>query len=242
MIRASSLVPAALLALGVLAAGPVRACSLALVLALDISSSVNAHEYRLQIGGLAAALRDPEIRAAVLATAPVFATVFEWSGHAQQSDVLPWTRLSAPADIDALAARLDAHIRPYDSFATAIGEALAYGLDRFDALPVGCARRVIDISGDGVTNEGRLAIALHPQAAQRGVTVNALVIKGANPDPEAHYRYNVITGPGAFLMVARNGFEDYPALIKGKLLREILPDMLVGARIGPLPQPAQALD
>ncbi|MEM8741773.1 MAG: DUF1194 domain-containing protein [Pseudomonadota bacterium] len=213
-----------------LATQPVQACALALVMGLDISSSVNSSEYRLQIGGIAAALRDPEIRAAIMADPPVWMTIYEWSGQRQQTDVVGWTRLATPAQIDALAARLDRHVRPYDAFATAIGQSLAYALRRFDALPEACARRLVDLSGDGVSNEGRQAIALHPEAAQRGVTVNALVIKGGNPDPEAHYRYGVITGPGAFLLVARNGFEDYPDLIKGKLLRELLPEMLLGAR------------
>jgi hypothetical protein len=146
----------------------------------------------------------------------------------QQHDVAGWTRLATTADIDALAGRLDAHRRSFDASATAIGRALAYGLSRFDALPEPCARRVIDVSGDGANNAGRIALRWHPEVDRRGVTVNALVIKGAFPDPETHYRYNVIRGPGSFLMVARNGFTDYPELIKGKLLRELRPDMLIG--------------
>lgn len=231
----------ALAALLLLLAEPARACGLALVLALDISSSVNSREYRIQLGGLEAALRDPQIRAAILGAAPVQVTVFEWSGRVQQDDIIGWTRLSSEADIDALAARLAAHRRTYDVFSTAIGEALGHALSRFDALPEPCARRIVDISGDGVNNEGPIALRLHPEAERRGVTVNALVIKGAFPDPEVHYRYNVIHGPGSFLMVARNGFEDYPDLIKGKLLRELSPDYLlggiVGGVVGRVPQP-----
>jgi Ca-activated chloride channel homolog len=224
-----SRIAALALALWALAA-PARACSLALVLALDISSSVNGREYAIQLGGLAAALRDPQIRAAVADHAPVWVSVFEWSGRDQQDDITGWVRLEGPADMDALAARLDAHRRSYDVFSTAIGSALVHALDRFASQPEPCNRRVIDISGDGASNEGPPPRALHPRADALGVTINALVIKGAFPDPEAYYLNQVIHGPGAFMMVARNGFDDYPGLIRGKLLREIAPVVIIGRR------------
>ncbi|MEM8751511.1 MAG: DUF1194 domain-containing protein [Pseudomonadota bacterium] len=205
-------------------------CSLAIALALDISSSVNAAEYQIQKGGLAAALRHPDVRRAILASPGVVKMiVYEWSGWQQQDVIVGWTSLSEPADIDALADQVDRHQRRYAEFSTALGEALEFGASLFDRLPQPCARKVIDVSGDGVTNQGPSPLPLRLTPAFRGLTVNGLVIKGASPDPEAHYRREVISGPGAFLVVARNGFEDYPDLIIGKLVREIEPPVYIGA-------------
>ena len=158
--------------------------------------------------------------------------VYEWSGWQQQDLIANWHLIETAADIDALAATLLGHERRYAEFSTAIGRALMFGADLFGRLPFPCARHVIDISGDGVNNED--FSPSDPRVVQRlqGVTVNALVIEGATPPPAPHYRQRVISGPGAFMMVARNGFDDYPAVMKGKLLRE-LQDVLY---IGELPQ------
>ncbi|MEM9012073.1 MAG: DUF1194 domain-containing protein [Pseudomonadota bacterium] len=226
------MIRALLAALAVLFPGPAQAeCRLALALALDISSSVNSYEYDIQLGGIVRALAAPDIREAILAVpgASVHVTVYEWSGYVQQDVIAPWTALDSPADIDALAARLATHRRIYSDFPTAIGKALDYGRTLFDLLPVACTRRVIDISGDGVNNDGNGPGVIQESGRLAGITVNALVIKGAIPDPEAYYRDHVIHGPGAFLIVARNGFEDYPELIRGKLLRELAPQLFIGA-------------
>lgn len=217
---------------GAVATPPAAAetCAVALALALDISSSVNAAEYEIQKGGLAAAFRDEDVRAAILnAGGVVNVIVYEWSGWQQQDVIVGWAALRDEDDIDALAFRLERHKRRYAEFSTAIGEALEFGAGLFDRLATPCARRVIDVSGDGVNNEGPSALPLRLTPAFRGLTVNGLVIKGASPDPETHYRQEVISGPGAFLMIARNGFADYPDMIIGKLLREIAPPVFIGA-------------
>ncbi|MGB0499329.1 MAG: DUF1194 domain-containing protein [Rubricella sp.] len=217
----------------VLASSAARAqeppCRLALAMGMDISSSVNSEEFDIQLGGLVAALRDSEVRDAILAVpgTQVQAMVFEWSGYVQQDAIIRWTRLSTEAEIDAFADRLAAHRRVYSDFPTAIGRAVAYALEEFARLPVPCARLVLDLSGDGASNDGPEATEFWPELAVAGVTVNALVIAGATPDPVAHYRDTVITGPNAFHLVAINGFADYPALIKGKLLRELAPLMIL---------------
>ncbi len=224
MIRAA----AALLALGLVPA-PAAACDLAIALALDISNSVNGWEYDIQLGGIVAALKDEEIRAAVDEIAPVYVTVYEWSGRVQQDTIADWTRLDGAEDMDALAQLLSQHGRGYEFFPTAIGRAIEFGVARFGALPEPCDRRIIDISGDGVNNQDPPARVFHALADAAGVTINALVIKGAFPDPELHYRSEVIHGPGAFLLVAETGFQDYPELIKRKLLRELRPEVILGA-------------
>ena len=227
-----SVLGGSLMAASLLSAGAAEAlpCRLALAMALDISSSVNSSEYDIQLKGLVAALRDPAIREAILVVpgAEVQVLVYEWSGYVQQDLIVGWTALSSLADIDALANRIDEHRRTYADFPTAIGKALEYALFEFNRLPKPCAREVIDISGDGVNNDGLGATMIWPALAARNITVNALVIAGASPDPVYHYQYTVITGPEAFMLVARNGFEDYPDLIKGKLLREFAPVMMIG--------------
>ncbi len=210
---------------------PARAadCALALALALDISSSVNADEYEIQKGGLVRAMRDPEVRAALLAApGSVRILVYEWSGWQQQDLIADWTLIAGPEDIDRLAARVEARRRSYVDFSTAIGRALSWGEAQFARLPVPCARQVIDVSGDGVNNDDLSPRTVRGMGGLGRVTVNGLVIKGADPDPEEYYRTEVIGGPGAFLMVARNGFRDYPDLLIGKLLKEIEPPQFIG--------------
>ena len=231
MRRARRAVAAALLCALPLSNPTARAadCALALALALDISSSVNADEYEIQKGGLVRALRDPQVRAALLAEpGSIRILVYEWSGWQQQDLIADWTLIAGPEDIDRLAARVEARRRSYVDFSTAIGRALAWGEAQFTRLPVPCARQVIDVSGDGVNNDDLSPRTVRGMGGLERVTVNGLVIKGADPDPEAYYRTEVIGGPGAFLMVARNGFRDYPDLLIGKLLKEIEPPQFIG--------------
>lgn len=218
-----------------LTAGDAQAesCAIALALALDISSSVNSREYAIQKDGLAAALRHPEVVEAVArAPGPVQIAAYEWSGWQQQDLIAGWTRVTSAADLYALAARIEAHQRRYAEFSTAIGEAIEYGAALFGQLPEPCGRHVIDVSGDGVNNEGPSADMLGSNPALARITINGLVIKGAIPDPEKHYREEVVRGPGSFVMVARNGFMDYPDLIIGKLMRELDPPLFIGAAEG----------
>lgn len=202
------------------ASASVGACEVALVLALDASSSVNGAEFRLQSHGLATALMDREVRAAILGVEGVLMTAYEWSGRRQQAIIAEWAFLASDADIERFAAKLSNHKRAYVEFPTAVGYALGFGAIRLARAPMLCTRQVIDVSGDGVHNEG-----FPPKSAYRafdfgGVTVNGLVIKGSDPDPENYYRKNVLFGPGAFLEVAHD-YEDYANAMKRKLLREI---------------------
>ena len=218
-----------LVAMVAASAARAQECALALVFALDVSASVNSWEYDIQKGGLAAALRDPEVREAILLDpGSVWFTAFEWSAALQQSVIVEWSRMDGVSAIGRFAAGLDRHERRYFKSSTALGQGLSFGLRQFDALPISCRRRVIDVSGDGVNNDGVAPDALRAAGRMQGVTVNGLVISGAEPDPVPYYREKVIHGPGSFMMVARNGFEDYPELIKGKLLRELRPPLFIG--------------
>ena len=102
-------------------------------------------------------------------------------------------------------------------FSTGVGEALAFSAAQFG--PVGdCGRRVIDVSGDGRSNEGRAPKGIGAALAEAGFTVNGLAITGSEPFLEQYFRDNVIAGPGAFVLAAR-GYSDYPEAIRRKLHR-----------------------
>ena len=203
-------------ALGI--APPVHACEVALALTVDVSGSINETEYRLQMDGLAAALADGAV-AEALVRAQAQVAVIQWSGKSRQDVTIPWTSISDFADVDALAADVQASIRPWRHFSTAIGEVLSLAHQMFGS--VDCARRVIDVSGDGRSNEGADPAVLRDQLAREGITINALAILGASDDSlPGYFRDNVIVGPNAFVYVAA-GYADYPRAIRRKLLDEL---------------------
>jgi len=172
------------------------------------------------MSGLARALRDPVIVQAVIEAGGMQAMAFEWSGRSQVVDVVPWAFLESEADVFAFAGIIESHKRGFDEFPTALGYALGHSAIRLSRAPLRCARAVIDVSGDGVNNEGYEPALAYKNFDFSDVTVNGLVIAGETPDPVAYYREEVIRGPGAFVEVARD-FSDYEAAMKRKLLREI---------------------
>ncbi|MEM6638066.1 MAG: DUF1194 domain-containing protein [Pseudomonadota bacterium] len=207
-------------------------CRQALVLGLDVSGSVDAQEYRLQIDGVAAALQDEAVTAALLATpgAVVQFAVFEWSGSAYQRLIIPWTAIEDTDDIARIAAVIRGWRRPAAPPQTGLGQAMIAGADLLRAKPE-CWRRTLDISGDGKGNEGPAPQAAGVSDRTGDITINALVI-GKKPDNSsdrrqadiaeltAYFQSEVIRGPNAFTEVAL-GFEDYAAAMRRKLLREL---------------------
>lgn len=204
--------------LAALLPGPLLACDLALALAVDVSGSVDPSEYQLQRDGLAAALRDPVIgEALVRGRARVM--VVQWTGAGRQKITVPWAQIGSFADVEALAGRVAADKRVWRNFSTAIGEALLFTARAFPPEPV-CKRRLIDVSGDGRSNEGTPPEAVRPALAALDISVNALAIEASEPELTAYFFENVIRGEGAFVVTAAR-FEDYPARIRRKLLREL---------------------
>lgn len=202
---------------------PARGCGLELVLAMDVSRSVVNAEFDLQMHGLAAAFRDPEIIEAIAWTpGGVMATVTQWSGPESQSQPVPWTHLTGAASVIAFAIAIESQDRAFFAAYTAIGEALMHADALGAANPLRCSRRMIDVSGDGASNRGAPPRPIAEALAAGGVTVNGLVIRGAWPDPVEFYQRNVVRGDGAFLEIA-DGFSDYAAAIRRKLLRELTP-------------------
>ncbi|MDF1727971.1 MAG: DUF1194 domain-containing protein [Sulfitobacter sp.] len=198
-------------------AGPALACDLALVLAVDVSGSVDEREYRIQMEGLATALRDGIVVDA-LVDAQARLTVVQWTGSSRQRQTIPWTAIASRDEVSLLADRIGTDQRRWRNFSTAIGEALTLSADLFNAVP-DCRRRVIDVSGDGISNEGIEPRATLAGLAARGIVVNGLAIETDEVDLTAYFFENLLVGEGAFVITA-NGFEDYPAQIRRKLQRE----------------------
>lgn len=200
----------------------VEPVDLALCLAVDASSSVDYDEFGLMMGGYAAAFRDPGIAAACLAgpRGAIAVAMLQWSGLGEQAVVLSWTRLDGAATIAALADALDATPRIARAGATALGEGLVAALALIAQCPADAARGVVDVSGDGRHNQGRAPAPVRDIGVAAGVTINALAVLSDEPELVAHYRDELIGGPGAFVMET----PDYAAFadaIREKLRREI---------------------
>ena len=218
----------ALLAVACLAlpAPAAASCRLALVLALDVSSSVDANEYDLQRLGLAAALDSEDVRHAILygGHGHVALAVFEWSGFHQQKLHLDWSLLSTARDIDRAVVAVGTMSRSHEGYPTAIGQALGFAAQMMRRAP-DCGRRVVDISGDGINNYGYGPAAAYRSFPFDGITVNGLVILEGYDGVADYYRKEVLRGPQSFLVIA-NGFDDFRAAMTKKLYREINDVML----------------
>ncbi len=212
--------------------GSALACRLALAMALDVSGSVDQSEYRAQMEGLAAALSDPDVEAAIFAMpdAPVAVAVYEWSASTYQRMIADWTILAVPGDLQALSEHLRTWTRAPAPEATGIGAAITFGRDLLQENP-GCWSETLDISGDGKNNDWPVPRDLRRQGKTAGMRINALVIahdiKGQSQampldagELSAYFQAEVVQGPDAFVEVAL-GFEDYANAMKRKLLREL---------------------
>ncbi|MBI3436970.1 MAG: DUF1194 domain-containing protein [Proteobacteria bacterium] len=220
----------------VLLTSPVRAAEpvdLLLVLAADVSRSVDARKFQLQREGYAAAIADPRVLAAVRSgpRARIAVCYLEWSGAGSRKLVIDWTVI----DDDASARRFgDQLVEAPRSFAdrTSISGGIEFAMEQFERAPYAARRRTIDVSGDGTNNSGRDVAAARDEALAKGVTINGLVILSDRPlswNPEhtnppgglaKYYRDQVIGGPGAFVMVAEN-FESFGRAVLNKLIAEI---------------------
>lgn len=216
-----------------LASSPVLSqttCRQALALGLDVSGSVDVQEYRLQLDGLALALGDPEVTAALLAHpgAPVFVAVYEWSDPGDERLILDWRPVNNLNDINDIQLVLTSTLRADMGPSTGLGSALEKGFALLDQK-ADCWTRTLDISGDGKGNTGR-----RPQDVTdtpNGVTVNGLVI-GVDDNISvnnrnlqigelaSYYSAYVIRGPDAFVETAL-GFDAYQDAMTRKLLREL---------------------
>ncbi|MBO9400777.1 DUF1194 domain-containing protein [Shimia sp. R9_3] len=232
-------------AIGVaLAATPTLAsdCRMALLLALDVSSSVDSDEDALQRLGLAAALTAPEIQAGFLSDArPVALAVYEWSGRHKQKTLLDWTLIETRQILNESAAKLGLSKRGTSEFPTALGHAVGHAATLFRQAPA-CDVQVLDVSGDGENNDGFTPKQAYAAFPLDGVIVNALAIEtfgvkaadfAARPgDMTDYYRRELIKGPDAFVETAK-GFEGFENAMRRKLSREL--SVTVIGQAGPRP-------
>jgi Ca-activated chloride channel family protein len=207
-----------LLASFMLCAPAASACDIALMLAVDVSGSVDAREFRIQMDGLAAALTDRTISAALVASEAQIA-LMQWTGTGRQTVVINWTQIRHADDVSAFAFQIATVPRLWRDFSTAIGEAMSLAIPYF-AIVDQCDRHVIDISGDGISNEGTAPRDLWPALEAAGITVNAMVIEDTGFGLTQWYEENVITGEASFAVTA-NSFDEYPPQIIRKLYREL---------------------
>ena len=206
---------------------------LLLVLAADVSRSIDEGEFELQRKGYAAALTDPRVLAAIRGgTNGMIAVCFvEWSGAGEQMVVADWTVIRDDEDAGGLAATILAAPRSFVG-RTSISGAIDFAMERFAAAQPHSNRRIIDISGDGTNNSGRPVTEARDQALAEGVTINGLAIINDKPNPgysfhtqppgglPEWYRQNVIGGPGAFLRVVED-FRSFADAMTNKLVSEI---------------------
>jgi hypothetical protein len=203
---------------------------LALVLAVDVSTSMDPDEQALQRQGYVEAFRSSLVHQAVRSgmLGRIAVTYVEWSGAHQprfQKIVVPWTIMESPKEATSFADRL-AHAPIYRIGGTSISQAIDFSMVLLSSGHLLAARRVIDISGDGSNNQGRLVTEARDEAVARGVTINGLPIMLKEPDRrenatvDAYYRDCVIGGPGAFLIPVRER-EQFLTETRAKIVREI---------------------
>ena len=202
-----------------------RACELALVIALDVSRSVDKFEYVLMRNGIGQAFLDNEITD-LIAWMPggMKVTVTQWGGTGQQRQAINWRHLGNPESVVGFVEDLIEINRGFWQADTSVSEALLHAEMMFRQLEYPCRRQVIDVSGDGVSNAGPEVNPVSNAIAKKGFTINGLVVSGARSDPVAYYLSEVIRGPLSFVEVT-DGYDDYDRAMKRKLLRELAPNL-----------------
>lgn len=211
--------------IGMTTAQPARATQnvdLVLVLALDVSSSVDPQEFHVQRSGLVEAFRHASVIKAILdgQHKRIAVMAVQWAGYQQQQIMIPWTLITRASDALSFADRLAAMPRAFPNGATHLSGVIEFSTKLALAAPYVALRRVIDISGDGVDNVKGRPDDARDTAVAGGMTINGLAIANEDPDLLAYYRAHVIGGPSAFALEARE-YKAYPAAILRKLVREI---------------------
>ena len=219
--------PALALALLLAAGGTVDAqqnvaVDLELVLAVDASSSVSDEEFDLQMKGLADAFRHDAVLAAIRATGDlgIAVTLIQWSDNLSQSTAVDWARISSAESAQAFGEEIEKAPRFLVGGSTAIGGALKYSLRQMERNRYEGRRKVIDLSGDGRTNQGPAPDVIRDEAVARGVTINGLAILNEDLYVDRYYRRSVVGGTGSFVLTAQD-YIDFADSILLKLIREI---------------------
>ncbi len=201
-----------------------------LVLAVDVSRSVDPEEQEMQFKGYANAFRDPRLADGIArgAIGSIAVSFFTWSDWDVQELLVPWTQINGRAAAHRFADALDAAPRKTYLY-TSISGAIDYASKLFGQGYEG-TRQVVDISGDGINNSGRPLATARSEALARGIVLNGLAVVDRTPVPpqlagiqkplDEYYQEEVIGGPGSFLMVAE-GFSAFENAVRRKIIREI---------------------
>jgi len=222
---------------------------LQLVVASDVSTSMDPEEKQLQLKGFVAAFRNPEVIRAVMRgqRGRMAVTYIEWGGEGRQRVVVPWCLIDGPQAAGAFADKLAATYPGRLSFGTSMGDALVFSAGLFETSGFASERRVIDISGDGKSNKGAPLDLARADVLKRGVTINGLPIvytkrqlasvdveNFAADDLTSYFLTQVIGGPDAFVEPVWTPAM-YPHAIRQKLIREISGGRPGGTRFSELP-------
>jgi len=221
------------LAIGATASRANEPVDLLLVLAADVSRSVDHAKFQLQREGYAAAISDKRVLEAITSGRHrrIAVCFIEWSGVSAQQVVIDWTVIGDESSARKFGDQL-LELRRSFAERTSISAAIDFSVKQLEGSPFQAARRTIDISGDGTNNSGRDVVSARDDAVAKGITINGLVILSDRPltwNPEHtnppgglvnYFRNNVIGGVGAFVVAAEN-FESFGQAIVKKLIAEI---------------------
>lgn len=230
----------------IVAALPARAdekVDLLLVLASDVSRSVDSEKFKLQREGYAAAISDKRVLDAITAgrNKRIAVLFLEWSGYGNQKVVIDWTMIDGPKAAQDFGDKLLELPRAFAD-RTSIAGGIEFGVAQLARAPFTAERQTIDVSGDGTNNAGRDVKQARDEALALGIVINGLVILSDRPlpwNPEHtnppgglanYYRDNVTGGPGSFVMEARD-FNSFGQAIIKKMIAEIADATTPGTRM-----------
>jgi hypothetical protein len=204
------------------AAAPATPVAVQLVLAVDVSGSVNQARFELQREGYAAAFRSPAVQQAIRSTSTgsIAVSMLQWTGPTLHVVAVDWTVIDGAASAEQFADAIAHAPRALFGGGTSISGAIDFALTMLGQSAFQASRRIIDISGDGANNRGRPAEDARDDAIAAGVIINGLPILTLEPNLDVYYQQNVIGGPGAFV-IAVSSYEEFAQAIRSKLITEI---------------------
>jgi hypothetical protein len=198
------------------------AIHVALVLATDVSSSVDDGDYKLQMRGLAAALRNPMLGPAIAVGAHqrIALSMIQFSTREHQEVVLPWRLIGTPQDLEDTARVIERLERKWTPGGTGLAAAISVSAAYVLELKVEATERIVDVSGDGEDNEQDDIVFARDEAVNMGVTINGLPIVWGSRTLVDYYTRYVMGGPNSFILPARD-LRDFKDAMSQKLMREV---------------------
>jgi hypothetical protein len=207
-------------------AAEARPVALELVLAVDVSASVDAREYALQRDGIVAAFRDPRVTETIESLGPLGLAVslVQWAASWEQAVVVDWTLITGPAAALRFAAQVAGSRRLFAGEGTSLSSALHFSGQVLAENGFLGLRRIVDVSGDGRNNSGAALPLARDQLIGQGITINGLAVLDQDPLLGDYFASHVTGGTASFVVIAVD-YSDYAEAILKKLLRELPPPM-----------------